>query len=92
MYTPLPIYPYVEQNMFVKSIIQEDDSFVYLGSTHPWDGAIDYEINLRIEKASKFFRNLESCVWSDRGITFKTKLSVYEAGVLYLLFPVLLKT
>ena len=58
------------------------DTFVYLGSSIARDGSLDSEVHLRIAKACKAFGALEKRVWSDRGITMKTKLSVYESCVL----------
>ena len=53
------------------------DSFVYLGRTLSRNGSLDAEISRRIAKASTAFGKLEKRVWSDRGITTNTKLSVY---------------
>ena len=61
------------------------NSFAYLGSTLSRNGSLDAEISRRIAKASTAFGKLEKRVWSDRGITTNTKLSVYEACVLTVL-------
>jgi hypothetical protein len=83
MYTPPIGLPYVEPNIMVEGKrLNVADSFVYLGSTLSRDGTLDAEINQRIAKASTAFGKLEKRVWSDRGITTNTKLSVYEACVL----------
>ena len=83
MYTPPIGLPYVEPNIMVEGKrLKVTDSFVYLGSTLSRDGTLDAEINQRIAKANTAFGKLEKRVWSDRGITTNTKLSVYEACVL----------
>ena len=83
MYTPPIGLPYVEPNIMVEGKkLKVTDSFVYLGSTLSRDGTLDAEINQRIAKASTAFGKLEKRVWSDRGITKNTKLSIYEACVL----------
>ena len=53
------------------------DSFVYLGSTLSRNSSLDAGISSRIAKVSTAFGKLEKRVWSDRGITTNTKLSVY---------------
>ena len=83
LFTPAPGDPYVEPNILVKGTrLEVVDTFVYLGSTISRDGSLDAEMNLRISKASKTFGKLEGRVWSDRGITIKTKVSVYSTCVL----------
>ena len=57
------------------------DTFVYLGSAISRECSLDAEINLRIQKASTAFGKLEKRVWSDRGITIKTKISVYSSCI-----------
>ena len=83
MFTPVPGAPYVEPDIFVKKTrLEVVDTFVYLGSTISRDGSLDAEINLRTQKASTAFGKLEKRVWSDRGITIKTKISVYSTCIL----------
>ena len=83
MYSPAVGQVYAEPNIFVQGKrLKVADSFVYLGSTISRDGTLDAEINQRIAKASVAFGKLEDRVWSDRGITINTKLSVYKACVL----------
>ena len=83
MFTPVPGAPYVEPDIFVKETrLEVVDTFVYLGSTISKDGSLDAEINLRTQKASTAFGKLEKRVWSDRGITIKTKISVYSTCIL----------
>ena len=86
MYTPPIGQAYVEPNITVEgNRLGVVDSFVYLGSTLSRNGSLDVEISSRIAKASTAFGKLEKRVWSDRGITTNTKLSVYEACVLTVL-------
>ena len=42
----------------------------------------EHILNLRTQKASTAFGKLEKRVWSDRGITIKTKISVYSTCIL----------
>ena len=86
MYTPPIGQVYVEPNITVEdNRLGVVDSFVYLGSTLSRNGSLDAEISSRVAKASTAFGKLEKRVWSDRGITTNTKLSVYEACVLTVL-------
>ena len=83
MFTPAPGQPYVEPNITVNGTrLDVVDTFVYLGSMLSRDGSLDAEIHQRIKKASTAFGKLEKRVWLDRGITLRTKLSVYESCVL----------
>ena len=68
------------------NIFRVVDSFFYLGSTLSINGDLDVEISRRISKASTAFGKLEKRVWSDCSVTTNTKLSVYEACVLTVLF------
>ena len=69
----------VEPNITVEVINRFGavDSFVYLGSTLSRNSSLDAGISSRIAKVSTAFGKLEKCVWSDRGTTTNTKLSVY---------------
>ena len=82
MFTPAFGQPYTEPNILVQGKrLEVVDSFVYLGSTISKGGTLDAEIHQRIAKASVAFGKLEKRVWSDHGITMKTKLCVYDATV-----------
>ena len=82
MFTPAPGEPYTKPDIFVNNTrLDVVDTFVYLGSTLSRDGSLDSEINVRIQKASVAFGNLEKRVWSDRGISTKTKINVYQTCV-----------
>ena len=82
MFTPAPGELYIEPNITVHGTrLDVVETFVYLGSTLSRDGSLDAEIHLRIQKASVAFGKLEKRVWADRGITNKTKVSVYKACV-----------
>ena len=58
---------------------------MYLGSTVSRDGSLDAEICLRIQKSSMAFGALEKQQWCVRGISVKTKISVYLTCVLSVL-------
>ena len=86
MYTPPIIQVYVEPNIMVEgNRLGAVDSFVYLGSTLSRNSSLDAEISRRIAKTITAFGKLEKRVWSDRGITTNTKLTVHEACVLTVL-------
>ena len=86
MYTPPIGQVYVEPKITVEgNRLGVVDSFVYLGSTLSRNGSLDAEISRRIAKASTALGKLEKRVWSDRGITTNTNLSIYEASVLTVL-------
>lgn len=73
----------VEPNIFVQGTgLDVVDSFIFLGSTLSRDRFFDSEINPRIEKVSKAFQRFENRLGSDRGVTFKIKLSIYESCIL----------
>ena len=87
MYTSPIGQVYVEPNITVEgNRLGVVDRFVYLGSTLSRNGNLAAEISRRIAKASTAFGKLERRVWSGRGITTNTKLSVYEACVFSDLF------
>ena len=78
MFTIPPGEPYIEPNITVNDTrLGVVDTFVYLGSTISRDGSLDAEIHIRIRKASVAFGNLEKRLWSDRGVTINTKVTVY---------------
>jgi hypothetical protein len=83
MFTPAPGEPYNEPNIMVNGTkLGVVDSFVYLGSTISRDGSLDAEIKTRIQKGSVAFGKLEKRLWSDRGVTIVTKVTVYQTCVL----------
>ena len=83
MCTPAPGKPYTEPNIVVNGTrLGVVDTFVYLGSTISRDGTLDAEIYSRIQKASVAFGKLEKRLWSDRGVSTKTKVTVYRTCVL----------
>ena len=58
------------------------DTFKYLGSCINSAANLDDEVLCRISRASQAFGRLHIRVWHERGISIKTKLSVYRAVVL----------
>ena len=86
MFTPASGEPYAEPNMVNGTKLVVIDTFVYLGSTMSRDGSLDAEIHIRIQKASVAFGKLEKRLWSDRGVTSRTKVTVYQTCVLTALF------
>ena len=58
------------------------DTFKYLGSCINSAANLDDEVLCRISRASQAFERLHTRVWHERGISIKTKLSVYRAVVL----------
>ena len=58
------------------------DTFKYLGSCINSAANLDDEALCRISRASQAFGRLHTRVWHERGISIKTKLSVYQAVVL----------
>ena len=57
-------------------------SFKYLGSTINYSASLEDEIINHISKATEAFGKLRHCLWNARGISLKTKISVYRAVVL----------
>ena len=84
MFTPAPGEPYNELNIVINDTrLDVVDTFVYRnGNTLSRNGSLETEIRLRIQKAYVAFGKLEKRVWSDRTISLKTKISVYESCVL----------
>ena len=58
------------------------EHFTYLGSTISNNLSLDLEINRRIGKAAGTLAKLDSRVWSNSQLSFKTKMKVYQACVL----------
>ncbi|XP_063600687.1 uncharacterized protein LOC134776864 [Penaeus indicus] len=58
------------------------ESFKYLGSSINSAANLDDEVLCRISQASRVFGRLHTRIWQERGISTKTKLSVYRAAVL----------
>ena len=54
------------------------DTFKYLGSCINSAANLDDEVLCRISRASQAFGRLHTRVWHERGISIKTKLSVYR--------------
>ena len=83
MFTPTLGEPYTEPNIVVNGTrLEVVNTFVYLGSTISRDGSLDAEVHTRIQKASVAFGKLEKRLWSDRGVTINTKVTVYQTCVL----------
>ena len=62
------------------NVLKNVDTFKYLGSCI--NSATNLEVLCRISRASPAFGLLHTRVWHERGISIKTKLSVYQAVVL----------
>ena len=60
--------------------LKEVEQFTYLGCNITNDGDIRNEINIRIGKAGAAFRNM-SKVWSNRIISLRTKIRLYDSIV-----------
>ena len=58
------------------------EHFTYLGSTISDNLSLDPEMNRRIGKAAGTLAKLDSRVWSNKQLTLKTKIKVYQACVL----------
>ena len=58
------------------------DTFKYLGSCINSAANLDDDVLCPISRASQAFGCLHTRVWHERGISIKTKLSVYRAVVL----------
>ena len=63
-------------------VLNNVDSFTYLGSTLSSNNSLDKEISSRIAKASASFGRLQKRVWKERGLRQDTKCAVYKAVVL----------
>ena len=86
VFTPAPGKPYIEPNIFVNGTrLEVADTFLYPGSALSGDGSLDAEIHSRIHKACAAFGKLENRVWSDRGMTSRTKVNIYKTCVLSIL-------
>ena len=62
--------------------LKNEDTFKYLGSCINSAANLDDEVLCRISRASQAFGRLHTRVCHERGISIKTKLSVYRAVVL----------
>ena len=63
-------------------VLNNVDSFTYLGSTLSSTTSLDKEISSRISKANASFGRLHKRVWKERGLRVDTKCAVYRAVVL----------
>ena len=87
MYQPTSEKTYVEPSIYVygqKLVVVP--KFSYLESTLNCSNSIDDEVGLRISKASHAFGILHKRLWSRHGISISTKVKVYNACVLTVLF------
>ena len=57
------------------------ETFTYLGSIFRQDGGKDKDIQIRLSKATNFFRSLNA-VWRSLQYSIKTKLKLYQSCVL----------
>ena len=63
-------------------VLNNVDSFTYLGTTLSSTNTLDREISSRVSKANASFGRLRKRVWKERGLRQDTKCSVYRAVVL----------
>ncbi|KAL8601069.1 hypothetical protein ACOMHN_040770 [Nucella lapillus] len=63
-------------------VLNNVDSFTYLGSSLSSSNSLDKEISNRIAKASASYGRLHKRVWNERGLKLETKCAVYRAVVL----------
>ncbi|KAL8612753.1 hypothetical protein ACOMHN_033752 [Nucella lapillus] len=63
-------------------VLNNVDSFTYLGSSHSSSNSLDKEISNCIAKASASYRRLHKRVCNERGLKLETKCAVYRAVVL----------
>ncbi len=61
--------------------LEDVDKFKYLGSMFVANGQGTEEIRSRIYLARSAFSCLQSCLWSRREISLRTKGRVYQAGL-----------
>ena len=62
-------------------VLNNVESFTYLGSSLSSNNSLDKEISSRIAKASASFGRLRKRVWNERGLRLDTKMAVYRAVV-----------
>ncbi|KAL8625309.1 hypothetical protein ACOMHN_030067 [Nucella lapillus] len=60
-------------------VLNNVDSFTYLGSSLSSSNSLDKEISNRIAKASASYGRLHKRVWNERGLNLETKCAVYRA-------------
>ena len=67
-------------------VLNNVDSFTYLGSNLSFSNNLDGEVSTRNAKASAFYGRLHKRVWNERGLKLETKCAVYRAVILTALF------
>lgn len=67
------------------STLENVDQFCYLGSSVSSRPSLEVELGKRLGKAATTFGNLQDRVWSNKTLTTRTKVQVYEACVLSIL-------
>ena len=83
MFQPAPGTASIAKDIFINGEpLKKVSSFSYLGSVISDDCAVDKDIAVRLQKASRAYGALQSRLWSQRGIQVKTKVKVYKAVVL----------
>ena len=63
-------------------VLNNVDSFTYLGSNLSFSNNLDGEVSTRNAKASAFYGRLHKRVWNERGFKLETKCAVYRAVIL----------
>ena len=67
-------------------VLNNVDSFTYLGSNLSFSNNLDGEVYTRNTKASASYGRLHKRVWNERGLKLETKCAVYRAVILTALF------
>ena len=68
-----------------EQIIEQVDSFKYLGATSSSSGYSQEEITVRIGKAASAFASLKPRIFSNPDITKETKLKIYSSSIISIL-------
>ncbi|XP_063676884.1 uncharacterized protein LOC134813127 [Bolinopsis microptera] len=63
---------------------EQVSNFVYLGANISWDGTIDRDLDIRIQRANGAFHQLWK-IWNSRTIRTPTKIRIYKAAVITIL-------
>lgn len=59
-------------------VLEEVNTYEYLGTVIASDGTLDEEINNRLQKASKLYFSINNCLVGKREVSTKTKMLIYK--------------